>query len=426
VTPNLSTTYTLTATNGGGSVTARATVTVTSASGSKLQAGPGQTVTLPSNLILSGADTVDLIGSAANPCILQGNGHSILATDHTWNGHLTIQYCTVSNLGTITNDAFNLSAVDNGAITIENSTWDLSSSLVLEVAGNASVSFRYNLIPDTSLFPVSNGEPGQPYTRYCLQGKGTSTGSKVIAGNRIYKTFIDTLAATGWLIGGDTDADSNIVIGKRGGFYVGSGNVLRHNYSQALMPVDPVGWAWAQVTNLNTLGSGSLAEDNIINTAHWVARGIDGEMRNNVILGVELHMVQGGVGSIHHNIIAGGEPFPGLYNDPTTAYRCTSFIDNLRSSSLTVYNNTMDFRRTTGPCAAVTVDTNSFLPSLRSNVFFDLKLLSQWSAVDQGWGTAEFPRVTPYPARLGYTDYNAFYYDPNANVVNENQNIDSN
>src|SRR5437879_6740445 len=129
-------------------------------------------------------------------------------------------------------------------------------------------------------------------------------------------------------------------------------------------------------------------------------------------------MVQGGVGSIHHNIIAGGEPFPGLYNDPTTAYRCTSFIDNLRSSSLTVYNNTMDFRRTTGPCAAVTVDTNSFLPSLRSNVFFDLKLLSQWSAVDQGWGTAEFPRVTPYPARLGYTDYNAFYYDPNANVVN--------
>jgi hypothetical protein len=187
------------------------------------------------------------------------------------------------------------------------------------------------------------------------------------------------------------------------------------------LAVDPVNQTWSQVANLNTLGAGSLAEENIFRTGHWITRGINGEMRGNVVLELDLHHhLQSGKGLVHHNIFAGGLPYPSRYADPTTASRCTSFIDQFASTDgLRVYNNTFDGRDVLyGSCSGVNVGAGSLIPSVRNNVFYYLKLDPRWSVIDQGWGSAEFPRVKPWPVRLGYADYNDFYCDPAVKTVN--------
>src|ERR1700686_5365501 len=68
--------------------------------------GPGQTLSLTANIKLSATDTISLVGTAQNPCHLEGNGFNIAApSSPTWNGTVVIQYCTIHNLGSAAQNA---------------------------------------------------------------------------------------------------------------------------------------------------------------------------------------------------------------------------------------------------------------------------------------------------------------------------------
>ena len=48
---------------------------------------------------------------------------------------------------------------------------------------------------------------------------GASTGQKTFAGNNVGAGWVDFQAVNHWTVGGDTDADSNILVGPRAGIH---------------------------------------------------------------------------------------------------------------------------------------------------------------------------------------------------------------
>src|SRR5262245_57410069 len=94
----------------------------------------GQTHTLTEDLVLNGADTLEINGTAEKPCSLVGNRHRVRSGDN-WTGSLKITHCTIQKLGglqrrsdatgLITGNgsaAFDLKVGGKGDITIENCT----------------------------------------------------------------------------------------------------------------------------------------------------------------------------------------------------------------------------------------------------------------------------------------------------------------
>src|SRR5438067_9629611 len=85
--------------------------------GASIAKGPGEILTLNANWILANSDTVDLVGTVQNPCIIQGNSFGFLTNDASWVGHLTIQNCTISGLGAATVPAIS-AYMQNGYINV--------------------------------------------------------------------------------------------------------------------------------------------------------------------------------------------------------------------------------------------------------------------------------------------------------------------
>jgi hypothetical protein len=158
-----------------------------------------------------------------------------------------------------------------------------------------------------------------------------------------------------------------------------------------------------------------LVEHNVLRKGHWVVRGLSGEFRYNAVLdpGASGWLQQPFEGTkIHHNLFltyaAPGQE-QGLAPDETLIESGLSLV-NFRASGIEIFNNTFDGggtgRRFEGP--ALSVEQDSFVDSLRSNVFmrfpFDLPDGSQ-AAIRAPLGEGS----SGAPARLGYADYNLFY-----------------
>ena len=330
-----------------------------------MTAGPGQNVSLSGNVVLSNADTVDLVGTAASPCVLQGNNFGFQTIDSTWSGHLVIKNCLIQNLGSAANHALQLTLENAAYLDIENTTWTSSSSVDLRTFGTSAVTFRQNVVSDNSVFPVTKEfSESRPF----LNEIGTSTSQKFFQSNKIYKGGM-YVASPNWLIGGDADSDGNLIIGLRARISAtGSGCVIKHNYTHVLLPVDPVSTYWGQVANFS-LGPGSLAENNVIRTAHWVARQIDGEFRSNLVTEVNGHnLVQAGSGKIHDNIFAHVFPGAARYGD-TAPLAAISLISQVYATdAMQFYNNTLDARNVAG--VGIEIEAGTLMPSLRNNVFY--------------------------------------------------------
>src|ERR1044071_1323157 len=58
----------------------------------------GQTHTLTEDLVLNGADTLEIKGAAEKPCTLVGGRHRI-RSGNNWTGSLKITHCPVKDLG---------------------------------------------------------------------------------------------------------------------------------------------------------------------------------------------------------------------------------------------------------------------------------------------------------------------------------------
>jgi hypothetical protein len=178
----------------------------------------------------------------------------------------------------------------SGVIDIQHSTFRRSGGFNIISNDRVSIVFSRNIYYEDNLVSVDANEPD---ARPFFKEAGSSTASKFMQGNRLFRSWVD-LGSPNWTFGAAAscttgcDADGNIMIGPRVGLTLsGSGSYASYNYSHITLDVTPDWPWWSQVSNIGKVSAGSVVANNVIRSGHWVAQAIDGELRNNVLL--ELH-----------------------------------------------------------------------------------------------------------------------------------------
>jgi hypothetical protein len=219
---------------------------------------------------------------------------------------------------------------------------------------------------------------------------------KVFAGNNVGVSYVTFERASNLTIGGDTDADSNIIIGVRAGMQIRnpSNTVVRGNLSYHRYP-----FGWSEGMNLEFMGSGTtLVEHNIFRGGSWMIQSYSaGEFRYNMLVDNINHAFfrSGGANArIHHNILMN----VGYQRDYEPS-------GGLESTQAHFYNNTVDAGGTRlGWEQATFAISSTRIGSLRNNVFT---------------GFAYGSRTTLFPAGSATAaNYNCFHNpDAGSNVV---------
>jgi len=364
----------------------------------------GQIVGIGEEIVLSGDDVFEVLGTPEQPCRLDANGQQIRTTAN-WHGRLVIRHCEIRGLGGIKKAALEVIAAGEGEqIVIEHCHFYACGAVHLVNEGNSGTSFRYNAIHANSMVPVTN-LPGESPPGFRASGK--SPARKLFQGNYIARSVVQFDDTRNWLIGGSSPDDSNVLIGMRASLsiYRCSNMVVRGNYVHTEIP----SFRWSQV---HTLAVGApcpdlVVEHNILRHGQWVVRGLAGKFRYNLVLDADAHnfIVGPTAGThIHHNIFA----------------RYCTVDPNLNSSiaviykgeDIQIYNNTFDAggKGLARPwhVPAIEVGSEAFLTSLRNNVFFNhpTSFSSGTATIRPGFSEK---KTSPGPARLGYADYNLFY-----------------
>lgn len=384
-----------------------ATLTVALGCGGRLPAddiiiNPGETLSLDDDLVLSGDDLLVINGTPENPCKLDGKHHAIY-TDG-WGGAILIQNCRIKRLGTQSSKsqpgapAFRLEVFGGGDVTITNSTFAQCNQFLVRNRDSSTVTLQGNTWLRDGTYHIDHDAY---YSQDCLTADGNSTGPKFFQGNTVLKGAV-VFNSPNWLIGGDTDAEGNLIRGFRAALQSGHGsNVAKHNYIHADITIDPVHHPyWSQVTTV--VGPFREFSYNVVNTARWMLRFISGEVHHNLLVNLAGEsFVQIGDATIHDNIFAHYYKAPGVIS-----YPAASFIYAYQpTDNFEVYNNVFDARgdqdETAIVIAGLTVGAQGFISSLRNNVFYGLGVGDYivGPLLGESWGSPV----------LGYADYNLFH-----------------
>ncbi len=282
------------------------------------------------------------------------------------------------------------------------------------MAGNRQRVFE-NVLPENSLVTQSK-DLGE--SRSVFEATGNSPAPKFFQGNRVYRGAME-FNSKNWLIGGDSDAESNILIGIRVKISTArnANCIIRGNYLHLLMPINEEFPYYSQVSTVN--GTNNLCEHNIIRDGEWIVRFVEGEFRYNVICDINDHnLIQNGsLGRIHHNIFFVGKP----EHRPGSMFSCISIVYGTEKGGdgLEVYNNTFDACGTFD-CPGIDVCEGGLVKTLRNNIFLNFAHHGKYgqagmavSMVHPGWGDKA---TAAGAARLGYADYNCFF-SPEAKVI---------
>lgn len=380
----------------------------------------GQTHTLQADLVLNGDDSLDVRGTADKPCILVGNRHRI-RTGGKWTGSLKIAHCTIRNLGGLPKlddkglvsgagpNALELHVAGKGTVAIEHCTFDACSSIQVQNDDNSVTTFRHNTVLENSVVAISKDIGNSAHT---FVARGNSREAKFFQGNFIPRGKI-VFAAPNWLVGGDSDADSNLLIGLRIGIDAqGDGSVVRGNYCHLRMPITKEYPYWSQISVFTT-GKGVVGEHNVIRDGEWIVRFVEGEFRYNIISDIIDHDLcqNGSAGRIHHNLFLAGTS--DSRQGSMSACIAVVYPPKNPGEGIEVFNNVFDGGdRLDVP--GIEVAAKGFVKSVRNNVFFNFAHKDKYFKLPQAmirpiWN--EEPGEGK-PARLGYADYNLFY-NPN-------------
>ena len=340
----------------------------------------------------------DVSGSVDwNNLIVLGNGHVVRP-----DGSLTIRNCVVIGLGSPTSEGITGAA---SSLDIEDSVFEATGALNLTLSGTAIV--RNNEFRANNLLTFESSDP-DAVPIITLSGM-TST-AKLFQGNRIGAGRLIFDDTSHWLIGGDTDEQSNILIGPRATINLtgGTSNVtVRGNYDH-----HNYRGGWSQGFNLvfsQASNVGILVEHNLFRGSSWPIQNVTGEFRYNLIYGYGHTWLRSGDdgASIHHNVFApeegGGELDQGIW-----------FYSG--ETGIQIYNNTFDGGGNdvsnndaggefpfAGP--VVEVSNDSHVVSLRNN------LMTYTRDYENSDGTAH---VIGDAGTFGSVDYNAFYSPDNS------------
>jgi hypothetical protein len=333
-----------------------------------------RTVALDADVVLSGSQGYELLGTADKRIRLNGNGHRIISSAAA-TGKLTLAFVDAFDIGNRTTTSEpGVDVTTSGNVTIEDSTFDSSNTLRASVDGAATASVRRNLFRSNMRQPIGQ-EPGGTTSFPAVVLKGKSTGAKVFAGNNIGAGWVLFDQTQGWIVGGDTDADSNVAIGPRVGIYVSASTdvAIRRNFTHHVYY-----GGWSQGSNYELGGIASVvAEHNVIQGSSWPVRGVGGEFRYNIVAdaGHQWLWADNSNGAIHHNLFIGGQAdVGGIY----VLYSPTG---------VRIFNNTFDAELSKDIVTVIKL-TNGAL-TLTSNAFLNVPSASVVS-VEGGTLTADY------------------------------------
>jgi hypothetical protein len=255
-------------------------------------------------------------------------------------------------------------------------------------------------------------KPPDPDATAVIEFSGNSSAAKKFQGNRVGAGRVVFRSMNNWLVGGDTDDLSNVVIGPRGTFYfvngardiVFRGNYVHHAYRGG----------WSQGFNLSfqcnlcnvASGSNVLSEHNVLRGGSWIVQSLVGEFRYNLVYGYGHTWIRSAVtgASVHHNLFV--PEFLGGLDGGIQLY--------INEKNIQIYNNTFDGG---GTMAAdfiksfIDLSGSVQVTTLRNNLFtFSRNALS-------GGGMGG-PGVKASAGNLVSADYNAFYNPDNTNKDN--------
>ncbi len=336
-----------------------------------------QTINLTQDVVLSGSQAYSLVGTSGGRIRLNGNGFKIRGST---SGGLTLKYVDLYDLGSRTDTGSpGIDVMTTGAVTIEDSIFDSLNPTHIEIDGSAPASVRRNLFRSNTRNPIGQG-PFEPDTFETVRLTGSSAATKVFAGNNVAAGPIAFDLSNHWTIGGDTAADTNILIGPRTAFHVSrsSNMLIKGNYLHHLYYDD---WSQGELLELFDV-SPITVEHNVLQGSSWPVRGIGGEFRYNLVLHAghqwlwpETHA------RVHHNLFVGGD------ND------AAGIIEYYDSSDIRVENNTFDAQM--GSMTEAMIHWLKGSAVARSNAFLRVP--------DRGDATVEID-----PGTTLDTDYNAF------------------
>lgn len=377
----------------------------------------GQTLDLKEDLILTGDDSLEINGAYDRRCTLIGNGHRIRSKG-AWTGSVLIRHCDIRGLGapaTLTDNgnriaaefpAFDLTITGKGSLVIEHCVLDESAAIHVQNDGESTATFRFNTIRENTLARANKDvDKSLP----CFIGRGRSQARKLFQGNHIYRSQA-RFVGPNWLVGGDTDAGSNVCIGIRIGLFAeGEGTVVRGNYLHLQMPITKEFPYYSQVSTFST-SKGALGEHNVIRDGEWIVRFVDGEFRYNVVTDIIDHdlMQNGSAGRIHHNLFLAGrsDSRPGsMFGHIAVIYPPKKPGDGIE-----IFNNVFDGGGWMD-VPAIEVVPSAFVKSVRNNVFFNFAHKDRYYKGPQAMIRASWndEAADKKPERMGYADYNLFY-----------------
>jgi hypothetical protein len=315
-----------------------------------------QTMDLSSDMTV-GTQGLSLVGSASGRIRLNGNGRRI-----TGSGPITLKFVDVFDLGSRSDGGSSaMDVTTSGTVTIEDSIFDSSNTIRISQTGSGTASVQRNLFRSNMRQTLGqNPGEGQGGSYPAIRFGGSSTGAKVFAGNNVAAGWVGFSGVQNWTVGGDTDADSNIVIGPRCGIWVedARSTAVKRNFSH-----HAYAGGWSQGNNMELNGSaGITVEHNVVFGGSWPVRGVEGEFRYNLVSdsGHEWLWITGDNASVHHNIFSGGQSDIGgvyvLYN-PT---------------GVRVYNNTFDGQSHPDMVTAIKLQEGT-IAALTSNAFVNVR-----------------------------------------------------
>ena len=288
-----------------------------------------KTVDLTADMVVP-SQGYSLVGSASGRVRLNGHGYSI-KTSGSISGQVTLQFvgtCSIRERDQYLEGrggGHHHGWLHHRGLQLRHQQHSQRADLL---DGAATASIRRNIFRSNMRMPLGQ-QPYPPDSSPALSFTGSSSGAKVFAGNNLAAGWFAIDSAKGWVLGGDTDADSNVLIGARVGLTVSSSsNVqVRRNFSHHVYF-----GGWSQGANFELFGSpAATVEHNVVYGSSWPVRGVGCEFRYNLVLdaGHEWLWPEPN-GSIHHNIFYGGE------NDVGGIFVRESY------SGIKFFNNTLD------------------------------------------------------------------------------------
>jgi len=351
----------------------------------------GPAMDLTSDLVLSGNTDLDINGTSDARALITSSNGSRIRSDANWSGHLSIQNADIIGLGSMQVPGIEVTTSNAAGITITNSVFDHTGPPSFTSNGSAPVVFTGNTLQPNIMVKVDAEADYSDGSQPSLLFSGNSTAAKVFKGNNVGISFVRFNKSSHWTIGGDTDADGNVMIGVRAGTEYDQvtditfrGNISYHRY--------PYGWSQGQNLNFEGGAQNVLVEHNMFRGGSWMIQSFNGEFRYNLLVdNINEAFFRGGSASssYHHNVF--------VNVGYSRAYYPTS---GMRSCGGAFYNNTIDVGgKMLGwfdHSFIANVDNSSDkLTSVRNNVFTGFAYESRNNLVEAGDATA--------------ADYNCFY-----------------